>query len=186
MSAATEATRLLEALRRALAEIEDDGAPIFELARELGRPEHVSLAPSVRDELRRAVRERGEFFHRDVWAEVLTGMLGVAALPDLLEAASIDLGDDRDTFVALTLDEVQAAPDDAEPILVEAARSQDAGMRCEALYLATFLPARPGRVLDALLAGLSDIDPNVRKEVGRCIKGSDWQALLEQQSRNSK
>jgi hypothetical protein len=186
MGAATERTRLLEALRRALAEIEDDAAPIFELARELGKPEHASLAPSVRDELRRAVRERADFFHRDVWAEVLAGMLGVAALPDLLEAASIDLGDDRDTFVALTLDEVEAAPDEAGPILVEAARSQDAGIRREALYLATFLPARAGRVFDALLAGLSDIDPTVRKAVGRCIKGSDWQALLEQRTRDSK
>ncbi|HEX6683205.1 MAG TPA: hypothetical protein VF062_10435 [Candidatus Limnocylindrales bacterium] len=184
MDHSRETIRLIDALDRELNADEVEADPIMALTRELGQPAQAAAAPVVRERLALAVRgERPYSYDRDVWAEVLAGMVGILALPDLLDAGTVDLGDDRDGFYAVTWELLDSAPDAAAGFLIEAAGAPDPRLRHEALYLATFLPPRQGPLLDALIAGLGDPDAEVGERVRFCVEGSGWQELPEVRSR---
>jgi hypothetical protein len=179
----------LEALSRHLnLEAEDDEdedaeidpARVWAWITSLGKPAHKDLAPRVRLHLEAAVNA-GEAYDRDVFAEILAGMLGVAALPHLIQAGSVDLGDDKDSFNAVVWPLLDEAPDLAREQLVAAARQP--AFLGQAAHLITFLPPKSDASLDIVLSALSHSDEATSEQAAADLRGSDWVKFPEARSR---
>ncbi|SNT01780.1 HEAT repeat [Actinoplanes regularis] len=130
------------------------------------------------------------FYGRDLIAGVLAGIDGLEALPVLLRASARDLGDDQDSLSAEIVDLLHGNRAAARPAVLALAVDPDSTLRRTGLWALGFvsepqdtdlllaaaadsdpriramaygaLPTADDRAFQALLAGLRDIDPDVR------------------------
>lgn len=156
------------------AELELDVDAAFE---RLGSPAHRHLVGEVRARLAASFDPEDEYAPLPGrWTDALVKMIGIEALPDLLDACERpDLVDGAWLGSQLN-DLVLRHPGEACPILCEAAKSEGRSRRT-AIYALTFLDPEEGPAKDALLAALRDPAPAIRAHAASFIAGGDWRTL---------
>jgi HEAT repeat protein len=119
-----------------------------------------SLAPELTVALRRCLHERN-FYGRDLIAAVLAGVQGADALPELLRASAVDLGDDQDSLDAEIVDLVKGDPVAARRAVLALAADPDPRLRRTGLGVLGLI-AGP-QDTDILLRAAADPDPEIRR-----------------------
>jgi HEAT repeat protein len=129
-----------------------------------------TLAPELAAALHRYLDERN-FYGRDLIAGVLAGVLGIEALPELLRASARDLGDDQDSLHAEIIDLLQSDPAGARPVVRALAADPDAGLRRIGLWALGFVTE--AQDADLLLAAAADSDPRIRSTAFGSLPADD-------------
>src|SRR4051812_49213195 len=123
-----------------------------------------SLVPRATKALHAFVALRN-FYGRDLMAELLIGLLGVAAFPAVMDAWSVDIGDDRDTLTAMVCDLIDGDPRACLVTVRELVASDDREKRSAGVWALGFTFPHVGISPDdynALEAAAGDPDADLR------------------------
>ncbi|MEV0734086.1 HEAT repeat domain-containing protein [Polymorphospora sp. NPDC050346] len=118
-----------------------------------------ALVPLLHEALDRFLDD-GNFYGRDLIADILAGSQEMAALPVLLRASSRDLGDDQDSLSALIIDLMDEDRAAARITVLEFAASHVPELRRTGLWALGFVVESADA--DLLAAAVNDPDPRAR------------------------
>jgi hypothetical protein len=131
--AVTDNRAELETVLRHIAWLDGEDADIAETIEALAACGDTTLVPALNEALERFLDE-GNFYGRDVIAQILAGIEWEAALPTLLRAAARDLGDDQDTLCSVITDLLDGDPMLCRPVVLALADEQPPAQRKIALW----------------------------------------------------
>lgn len=117
------------------------------------------LVPRARAALRTFLDD-GNFYGRDLMAQLLAGLLGPEALPILLDASARDLGDDQDSLTTEILDLLKGHVSAARSVIIRYATDPDPARRRQGLWALGFVVDAAD--LDLLASAAVDPDPKIR------------------------
>ncbi|MFE6854999.1 hypothetical protein ACFVDH_29890, partial [Streptomyces sp. NPDC057674] len=109
-------TDLLTRLTEMLDDLDADVDETIDLADEIAASGDAGLLPRLQAELDRALTERNAYA-RELLGGVVAAIGGPDALPTLIRASAVDLGDDQDGLATEIVDLVQADPKAARDLL---------------------------------------------------------------------
>ncbi|WP_338674076.1 hypothetical protein V1460_14150 [Streptomyces sp. SCSIO 30461] len=131
-----------DVLSRLFALVDDLDADVDEtidLADEIAASGDAALLPRLEARLDRGVGERNSYA-RELLGGVIAAIGGVPALPVLLRASAVDLGDDQDGLAAEIVDLVHADPPAARALLEPLTKDDDPAVRDRAEWALRFAP----------------------------------------------
>ncbi|MEU2116254.1 hypothetical protein ABZ567_11460 [Streptomyces sp. NPDC016459] len=132
-------TDLLTRLTEMLDDLDADVDETIDLADEIAASGDAGLLPRLQSELDRALTERNAYA-RELLGGVLAAIGGPDALPALIRASAVDLGDDQDGLAAEIVDLVQADPKAARALLQPLTEDDDLSVANRADWAMRFLP----------------------------------------------
>ncbi|WP_395365548.1 hypothetical protein ACHGLA_31885 [Streptomyces sp. YH02] len=132
-------TDLLTRLTAMLDDLDADVDETIDLADEIAASGDAGLLPRLQAELDRALTERNAYA-RELLGGVLAAIGGPEALPTLIRASAVDLGDDQDGLAAEIVDLVQADPKAAQDLLQPLTEDDDLSVANRADWAMRFLP----------------------------------------------
>ncbi|MFD3572225.1 hypothetical protein [Streptomyces sp. NPDC058667] len=132
-------TDLLTRLTEMLDDLDADVDETIDLADEIAASGDAGLLPRLQSELDRALTERNAYA-RELLGGVLAALGGPDALPALIRASAVDLGDDQDGLAAEIVDLVQADPKAARALLQPLTEDDDLSVAHRADWAMRFLP----------------------------------------------
>ncbi|WP_318209694.1 MULTISPECIES: hypothetical protein [unclassified Streptomyces] len=132
-------TDLLTRLTAMLDDLDADVDETIDLADEIAASGDAGLLPRLQAELDRALTERNAYA-RELLGGVLAAIGGPEALPNLIRASAVDLGDDQDGLAAEIVDLVQADPKAARELLQPLTEDDDLSVANRADWAMRFLP----------------------------------------------
>lgn len=132
-------TDLLNRLTAMLDDLDADVDETIDLADEVAASGDAGLLPRLQAELDRALTERNAYA-RELLGGVLAAIGGPEALPTLIRASAVDLGDDQDGLAAEIVDLVQADPKTAGAVLQPLTEDDDLSVANRAEWALRFLP----------------------------------------------
>ncbi|MFJ8660655.1 hypothetical protein [Streptomyces sp. NPDC093795] len=132
-------TDLLTRLTEMLDDLDADVDETIDLADEIAASGDAGLLPRLQVELDRALTERNAYA-RELLGGVLAAVGGPDALPALIRASAVDLGDDQDGLAAEIVDLVQADPKTARSLLQPLTADDDLSVANRADWAMRFLP----------------------------------------------
>ncbi|MEV4431115.1 hypothetical protein ACN9M0_30630 [Streptomyces sp. R-07] len=132
-------TDLLTRLTEMLDDLDADVDETIDLADEVAASGDAGLLPRLQAELDRALTERNAYA-RELLGGVLAAIGGPDALPALVRASAVDLGDDQDGLAAEIVDLVQADPKAARRLLQPMTEDEDLSVANRADWALRFLP----------------------------------------------
>ncbi|MFD7611561.1 hypothetical protein [Streptomyces sp. NPDC059828] len=133
---------MADALTRLCALVDDPEADVdqtIDLADEIAASGDTALLPRLEAELDRSVGARNSYA-RELLGGVIAGIGGVCALPVLLRASAVDLGDDQDGLATEIVDLVHMDPARARASLEPLTRDGDPAVRDRAEWALSFTP----------------------------------------------
>ncbi|MEU2155126.1 hypothetical protein ABZ532_08875 [Streptomyces sp. NPDC019396] len=133
---------MADALTRLCALVDDLDADVdqtIDLADEIAASGDTALLPRLEAELDRSVGARNSYA-RELLGGVIAGIGGVGALPVLLRASAVDLGDDQDGLATEIVDLVHTDPARARALLEPLTRDGDPAVRDRAEWALRFTP----------------------------------------------
>ncbi|KQX12283.1 hypothetical protein ASC82_13715 [Streptomyces sp. Root431] len=132
-------TDLLTRLTAMLDDLDADVDETIDLADEVAASGDAGLLPRLQAELDRALSERNAYA-RELLGGVLAAIGGPDALPILIRASAVDLGDDQDGLAAEIVDLVQADPNTAGRVLRPLTEDDDLSVANRAEWALRFVP----------------------------------------------
>ncbi|MFD8211779.1 hypothetical protein ACFV2S_35980 [Streptomyces sp. NPDC059695] len=132
-------TDLLTRLTEMLDDLDADVDETIDLADEIAASGDAGLLPRLQAELDRALSERNAYA-RELLGGVLAALGGPDALPTLIRASAVDLGDDQDGLAAEIVELVQADPKEARRLLQPMTEDEDLSVANRADWALRFLP----------------------------------------------
>ncbi|MCX5394283.1 hypothetical protein [Streptomyces sp. NBC_00094] len=132
-------TDLLTRLTEMLDDLDADVDETIDLADEIASSGDAGLLPRLQAELDRALTERNAYA-RELLGGVLAALGGPDALPALIRASAVDLGDDQDGLAAEIVELVQADPKAADRVLRPLTDDDDLAVAHRADWALRFLP----------------------------------------------
>ncbi|MFD8974942.1 MULTISPECIES: hypothetical protein [Streptomyces] len=132
-------TDLLTRLTAMLDDLDADVDETIDLADEVAASGDAGLLPRLQAELDRALTERNAYA-RELLGGVLAAIGGPDALPTLIRASAVDLGDDQDGLAAEIVDLVQADPNAASRVLRPLTEDDDLSVANRAEWALRFVP----------------------------------------------
>ncbi|MEV7565937.1 hypothetical protein [Streptomyces tanashiensis] len=132
-------TDLLTRLTEMLDDLDADVDETIDLADEIAASGDAGLLPRLQAELDRALTERNAYA-RELLGGVLAALGGPDALPALIRASAVDLGDDQDGLAAEIVELVQADPKAARRLLQPMTEDEDLSVANRADWALRFLP----------------------------------------------
>ncbi|MFJ2936860.1 hypothetical protein ACIO8G_29370 [Streptomyces sp. NPDC087219] len=132
-------TDLLTRLTEMLDDLDADVDETIDLADEIAASGDAGLLPRLQEELDRALTERNAYA-RELLGGVLAAIGGPEALPTLIRASAVDLGDDQDGLATEIVDLVQADPTAARGLLQPLTEDDDLSVANRADWALRFLP----------------------------------------------
>ncbi|MFB6842502.1 hypothetical protein [Streptomyces sp. NPDC056361] len=132
-------TDLLTRLTEMLDDLDADVDETIDLADEIAASGDAGLLPRLQSELDRALTERNAYA-RELLGGVLAAIGGPEALPTLVRASAVDLGDDQDGLAAEIVELVQADPKAARALLQPLTDDDDLTVAHRAEWAMRFLP----------------------------------------------
>ncbi|MFE1547961.1 hypothetical protein [Streptomyces sp. NPDC058718] len=132
-------TDLLTRLTAMLDDLDADVDETIDLADEVAASGDAGLLPRLQAELDRALTERNAYA-RELLGGVLAAIGGPDALPTLIRASAVDLGDDQDGLAAEIVDLVQADPNTATRVLRPLTEDDDLAVANRAEWALRFVP----------------------------------------------
>ncbi|GGY37594.1 hypothetical protein [Streptomyces tanashiensis] len=132
-------TDLLTRLTEMLDDLDADVDETIDLADEIAASGDAGLLPRLQAELDRALTERNAYA-RELLGGVLAALGGPDALPALIRASAVDLGDDQDGLAAEIVELVQADPQAARRLLQPMTQDEDLSVANRADWALRFLP----------------------------------------------
>ncbi|MFF3843269.1 hypothetical protein [Streptomyces sp. NPDC001930] len=132
-------TDLLTRLTEMLDDLDSDVDETIDLADEIAASGDAGLLPRLQAELDRALTERNAYA-RELLGGVVAAIGGPEALPTLIRASAVDLGDDQDGLAAEIVDLVQADPKAARNLLQPLTEDDDLSVANRADWALRFLP----------------------------------------------
>ncbi|MFE2558843.1 hypothetical protein OG361_32955 [Streptomyces sp. NBC_00090] len=132
-------TDLLTRLTEMLDDLDADVDETIDLADEIAASGDAGLLPRLQAELDRALTERNAYA-RELLGGVLAALGGPEALPDLIRASAVDLGDDQDGLAAEIVELVQSDPKTADRVLRPLTDDDDLTVANRADWALRFLP----------------------------------------------
>ncbi|MEX0167766.1 hypothetical protein [Streptomyces sp. LMG1-1-1.1] len=132
-------TDLLNRLTEMLDDLDADVDETIDLADEIAASGDAGLLPRLQSELDRALTERNAYA-RELLGGVLAAIGGPEALPTLVRASAVDLGDDQDGLADEIVELVQADPKTARELLVPLTEDDDLSVAHRAEWAMRFLP----------------------------------------------
>ncbi|MEU4061636.1 hypothetical protein AB0F25_04240 [Streptomyces wedmorensis] len=132
-------TDLLTRLTEMLDDLDADVDETIDLADEIAASGDAGLLPRLQSELDRALTERNAYA-RELLGGVLAAIGGPEALPTLVRASAVDLGDDQDGLAAEIVELVQADPKAARALLQPLTQDDDLSVAHRADWAMRFLP----------------------------------------------
>ncbi|APE25149.1 MULTISPECIES: hypothetical protein [Streptomyces] len=132
-------TDLLTRLTEMLDDLDADVDETIDLADEIAASGDAALLPRLQAELDRALTERNAYA-RELLGGVLAAIGGPDALPTLIRASAVDLGDDQDGLATEIVDLVQADPKAARGLLQPLTEDDDLSVANRADWALRFLP----------------------------------------------
>ncbi|MEU5919609.1 hypothetical protein [Streptomyces sp. NPDC047141] len=132
-------TDLLTRLTEMLDDLDADVDETIDLADEIAASGDAGLLPRLQAELDRALTERNAYA-RELLGGVLAALGGPDALPTLIRASAVDLGDDQDGLAAEIVELVQADPKEARRLLQPMTEDEDLSVANRADWALRFLP----------------------------------------------
>lgn len=132
-------TDLLTRLTEMLDDLDADVDETIDLADEIAASGDAGLLPRLQAELDRALTERNAY-SRELLGGVLAALGGPEALPDLIRASAVDLGDDQDGLAAEIVELVQSDPKTADRVLRPLTDDDDLTVANRAEWALRFLP----------------------------------------------
>ncbi|MER7952692.1 hypothetical protein ABTY59_35415 [Streptomyces sp. NPDC096079] len=132
-------TDLLTRLTEMLDDLDADVDETIDLADEIAASGDAALLPRLQAELDRALTERNAYA-RELLGGVLAALGGPDALPALIRASAVDLGDDQDGLAAEIVELVQADPKAARRVLQPMTEDEDLSVANRADWALRFLP----------------------------------------------
>ncbi|MEV8589090.1 hypothetical protein AB0424_19380 [Streptomyces sp. NPDC051180] len=133
---------MTDALSRLIGMLDDLDADVDEtidLADEVAASGDTALLPRLGVELDRALAERNGYA-RELLGGVVAALGGTEALPTLIRASAVDLGDDQDGLAAEIVELVQADPKAARGFLQPLTDDDDLSVAHRADWALRFLP----------------------------------------------
>lgn len=115
------------------------------------------------------LREKGNFWVRELAAEPLARLEGTRALPALLEARHLGRQErhDNDGLNTILLDLFHVSPQETAEVVIQVLSDHDFPYRREAVWCLGFLPK--DLALEALRHALTDTVPELREEAARAL-----------------
>ncbi|MFJ6631906.1 hypothetical protein ACIQMR_10985 [Streptomyces sp. NPDC091376] len=135
MTADDPTTRLFALLDDLDADVDET----IDLADEVAASGDRGLLPRLEAGLDRSLAERNSYA-RELLGGVIAAIGGTGALPVLLSASAVDLGDDQDALAAEIVDLVHTDPPAARALLTPLTHSEDQAVRARAEWALHFLP----------------------------------------------
>ncbi|MFF5785884.1 hypothetical protein ACFY8P_13085 [Streptomyces sp. NPDC012693] len=132
-------TDLLTRLTEMLDDLDADVDETIDLADEIAASGDAGLLPRLQAELDHALTDRNAYA-RELLGGVLAAIGGPDALPALIRASAVDLGDDQDGLAAEIVDLVQADPKTARALLQPLTADEDLSVANRADWAMRFLP----------------------------------------------
>ncbi|MGW8364595.1 hypothetical protein ACWGK1_29025 [Streptomyces wedmorensis] len=132
-------TDLLTRLTEMLDDLDADVDETIDLADEIAASGDAGLLPRLQSELDRALTDRNAYA-RELLGGVLAAIGGPEALPTLVRASAVDLGDDQDGLAAEIVELVQADPKAARALLQPLTQDDDLSVAHRADWAMRFLP----------------------------------------------
>ncbi|MEV7376634.1 hypothetical protein AB0O51_37845 [Streptomyces sp. NPDC090301] len=132
-------TDLLTRLTEMLDDLDADVDETIDLADEIAASGDAGLLPRLQAELDRALTERNAYA-RELLGGVVAAIGGPDALPTLIRASAVDLGDDQDGLATEIVDLVQADPKAARDLLQPLTKDDDLSVANRADWALRFLP----------------------------------------------
>ncbi|MBX9421849.1 MULTISPECIES: hypothetical protein [Streptomyces] len=132
-------TDLLTRLTEMLDDLDADVDETIDLADEIAASGDAGLLPRLQAELDQALADRNAYA-RELLGGVLAAIGGPDALPALIRASAVDLGDDQDGLAAEIVDLVQADPKTARALLQPLTADEDLSVANRADWAMRFLP----------------------------------------------
>ncbi|MFD9614687.1 hypothetical protein ACFWWS_35515 [Streptomyces sp. NPDC059083] len=132
-------TDLLTRLTEMLDDLDADVDETIDLADEIAASGDAGLLPRLQEELDRALTERNAYA-RELLGGVLAALGGPDALPTLIRASAVDLGDDQDGLAAEIVELVQADPKEARRLLQPMTEDEDLSVANRADWALRVLP----------------------------------------------
>ncbi|MFI6422989.1 hypothetical protein ACIBG6_37075 [Streptomyces sp. NPDC050842] len=132
-------TDLLTRLTEMLDDLDADVDETIDLADEIAASGDAGLLPRLQAELDRALTDRNAYA-RELLGGVLAAIGGPEALPTLIRASAVDLGDDQDGLAAEIVDLVQADPATAGSVLRPLTEDDDLSVANRAEWALRFVP----------------------------------------------
>ncbi|MBP2585908.1 MULTISPECIES: hypothetical protein [Streptomyces] len=132
-------TDLLTRLTEMLDDLDADVDETIDLADEIAASGDAGLLPRLQAELDRALTERNAYA-RELLGGVVAAIGGPDALPTLIRASAVDLGDDQDGLATEIVDLVQADPKAARDLLQPLTEDDDLSVANRADWALRFLP----------------------------------------------
>ncbi|MFE1909364.1 hypothetical protein ACFW96_37710 [Streptomyces gardneri] len=132
-------TDLLNRLTEMLDDLDADVDETIDLADEIAASGDAGLLPRLQAELDRALTDRNAYA-RELLGGVLAAIGGPDALPTLIRASAVDLGDDQDGLAAEIVDLVQADPKTAAAVLRPLTEDDDLSVANRAEWALRFVP----------------------------------------------
>ncbi|MFF1506661.1 hypothetical protein [Streptomyces sp. NPDC058326] len=132
-------TDLLTRLTEMLDDLDADVDETIDLADEIAASGDAGLLPRLQAELDRALADRNAYA-RELLGGVLAAIGGPEALPALIRASAVDLGDDQDGLAAEIVDLVQADPGTSRAVLEPLTDDDDLSVAHRAEWAMRFLP----------------------------------------------
>ncbi|WP_329620250.1 hypothetical protein OG357_06655 [Streptomyces sp. NBC_01255] len=132
-------TDLLTRLTEMLDDLDADVDETIDLADEIASSGDAGLLPRLQAELDRALTDRNAYA-RELLGGVLAAIGGPEALPELIRASAVDLGDDQDGLAAEIVDLVQADPNTAGRVLRPLTEDDDLSVANRAEWALRFVP----------------------------------------------
>ncbi|MFE7553739.1 hypothetical protein [Streptomyces gardneri] len=132
-------TDLLNRLTEMLDDLDADVDETIDLADEIAASGDAGLLPRLQAELDRALTDRNAYA-RELLGGVLAAIGGPDALPILIRASAVDLGDDQDGLAAEIVDLVQADPKTAAAVLRPLTEDDDLSVANRAEWALRFVP----------------------------------------------
>ncbi|GEB59664.1 hypothetical protein [Streptomyces gardneri] len=132
-------TDLLTRLTEMLDDLDADVDETIDLADEIAASGDAGLLPRLQAELDRALTDRNAYA-RELLGGVLAAIGGPDALPALIRASAVDLGDDQDGLAAEIVDLVQADPNSAAAVLRPLTEDDDLSVANRAEWALRFVP----------------------------------------------
>ncbi|MEU8520917.1 hypothetical protein [Streptomyces sp. NBC_01216] len=132
-------TDLLTRLTGMLDDLDADVDETIDLADEIAASGDAALLPRLQAELDRSLADRNAYA-RELLGGVLAAIGGPDALPALLRASVVDLGDDQDALAAEIVELVQSDPRRSRALLGPLTRDDDLSVAHRAEWALRFLP----------------------------------------------
>ncbi|MFD9247831.1 hypothetical protein ACFV0D_39090 [Streptomyces sp. NPDC059556] len=132
-------TDLLTRLTEMLDDLDADVDETIDLADEIAASGDAGLLPRLQAELDRALTERNAYA-RELLGGVVAAIGGPDALPTLIRASAVDLGDDQDGLATEIVDLVQADPKAARDLLQPLTEDDDLSVANRADWALRVLP----------------------------------------------